>query len=83
MNTAHNPLSSQASRLVPFHSSTRTALSVNTDAATGQRVQLLTTSRLEMNWAAGELQVRCKALRVVMDADRAVQRPMRGARGAL
>ena len=83
MNTAHNPLSSQAPRLAPFHSSTRTALSVNTDAATGQRVQLLTTSRLEMNWAAGELQVRCKALRVVMDADKAVQRPMRRARGAL
>lgn len=83
MNTAHNSPSSQASRLAPFHSSTRTALSVNTDAATGQRVQVLTTSRLEMNWAAGELQVRCKALRVVMDADSALQRPMRGARGAL
>mgnify|MGYP003622088774 CR=1 FL=1 len=86
MNTAHNPPSSpssQAPRLAPFHSSARTALSLNTDPVTGQRVQLLTTSRLEMNWAAGELQVRCKASRGVMDPDRAMQRPMRRARGAL
>ena len=65
--------------ITPFHSSTRTALSLNTDAATGQRVQTMTTSRLELAWVAGELRIACKASRVQMDAAREQQR--RGARG--
>lgn len=74
---------SPATRLPPFHSSTRTALSQNFDPTTGQRTQVLTTSRLELRWLAGELRIGCKASRVVMDADGALQRPMRRARGAL
>lgn len=67
----------------PFHSSTRTALSLNTDAATGQRVQTMTTSRLELAWVAGELRIACKASRVLMEATRDRQRPgMRSARGS-
>lgn len=67
----------------PFHSSCRTAVSLNTDATTGQRLQELTTSRLELCWLAGELRINCRASRVVMDADGALQRPMRRARGTL
>ena len=52
----------------PFHSSTRTAMSVNTDPVTGQRVQTMTTSQLELAWVAGELRIACKASRVQMDA---------------
>lgn len=65
--------------ITPFHSSTRTALSLNTDAATGQRVQTMTTSRLELAWVAGELRIACKASRVQLNAAREQQRP--GARG--
>lgn len=65
--------------ITPFHSSTRTALSLNTDAATGQRVQTMTTSQLQLAWVAGELRIACKASRVQMDAAREQQR--RGARG--
>ena len=67
----------------PLHSSTRTAMSVNTDPVTGQRVQTMTTSQLQLAWVAGELRIACKASRVQMDADRALQRPLRRARGAL
>ena len=64
-----------------FHRSSRTAMSLNTDPATGQRVQTLNTSTLEMGWEAGELRIRCAATRVVLDADRARQKraPSRGA----
>ena len=65
--------------ITPFHSSTRTALSLNTDAATGQRVQTMTTSQLELAWVAGELRIACKASRVQLNAAREQQRP--GARG--
>ncbi len=64
----------------PFHSSCRTAVSLNTDATTGQRVQTMTTSRLELAWVAGELRIACKASRVLLDAAREQRRP--GARGA-
>mgnify|MGYP001034386351 FL=1 len=73
----------RATRLAVFHSSTRTALSLNTDPATGQRLQELTTSRLELCWVAGELRINCRASRVVMDASRPLQRSTRRARGML
>ncbi|MBL7089125.1 hypothetical protein [Acidovorax sp.] len=63
----------------PFHSSSRTAMSVNTDPVTGQRVQTMTTSQLHLAWVAGELRIACKASRVQMDAARDKARP--GARG--
>lgn len=70
-----------ATRLKPFHSSTRTALSLNTDGATGQRTQALATSRLEMHWVAGELHIACRTSRMVMDAERvrSVEQRTRGA----
>lgn len=64
----------------PFHSSSRTAMSVNTDPVTGQRVQTMTTSQLQLAWVAGELRITCKASRVLMEATRDRQRP--GARSA-
>jgi|GEM_PF-1837939 len=67
----------------PFHSSTRTGLSLNADPSTGQHTQVLTTSRLELRWLAGELRIDCRASRVVMDASRLPQRPMRHVRCAL
>lgn len=72
-----------AATLAPFHSSTRTALSQNIDPTTGQRLQVMTTSRLELCWLAGELRIDCKTSRVVMDAPTTKQRPARWARGAL
>lgn len=68
----------------PFHTSARSAVSVNTDATTGRRLQVMTTSRLELCWVAGELRIACKASRVQMDAARDKLRPgARGARGSL
>lgn len=63
----------------PFHTSSRTAMSVNTDPITGQRVQTITTSQLQLAWVAGELRIACKASRVQMDAARDKARA--GARG--
>lgn len=66
----------------PFHSSSRTAMSVNTDPVTGQRVQTMTTSQLQLAWVAGELRIACKTSRVQMDAARGTARPSaRGMRG--
>jgi hypothetical protein len=53
---------------------------VNTDPVTGQRVQTMATSRLELAWVAGELRIAGKASRVQMDAWQ--DRPRTGARGA-
>ncbi|CAM3405951.1 hypothetical protein [Paracidovorax anthurii] len=78
MNTSRNP----SSALVvgqPFHTSTRTVLSQNTDLDTGRRTQVLSTSRLLMGWVGGELCVRCHSSRVEMAGDRAARR----GRGAL
>ena len=52
----------------PFHASSRSAMSVNSDPVTGQRVQTMTTSQLQLAWVAGELRIACKASRVQMDA---------------
>lgn len=59
----------------PFHTSSRSAMSVNTDPVTGQRVQTMTTSQLQLAWVAGELRIACKASRVQMDAARERQGP--------
>ena len=83
MNTSRTPVSTPATGR-PFHSSTRTALSLNTDAATGQRVQTMTTSQLQLAWVAGELRIACKASRVQLDVERGRLRPgARSARGNL
>lgn len=67
---------------VPFHSSTRTALSQNIDPASGQRKRVLTTSRLELAWQAGELVVRCAVARTVISGREEPARARRSARGA-
>lgn len=68
----------------PFHTSSRSAMSVNTDPVTGQRVQTMTTSQLELAWVAGELHIACKASRVQLDVERGRLRPgARSARGNL
>lgn len=80
MNTSRPTPIAGPAKLTPFHSSTRTALSQNIDPTTGQRLQMMTTSRLELCWLAGELRINCKASRVLLDAMRERQRA--GARGA-
>lgn len=78
MNTSRNPSSALAAGQ-PFHNSTRTTMSMNTDLDTGRRTQVLETSRLLMSWVAGELCVRCHSSRVEMAGERAARR----GRGAL
>lgn len=73
------PSSSALAAGQPFHASTRTTLSQNTDLDTGRRTQVLSTSRLLMSWEAGELRVRCHSSRVEMAGERAARR----GRGAL
>lgn len=67
MNTSRTPVSAPSTGR-PFHESLRTSMSVNTDPVTGQRVQTMTTSQLQLAWVAGELRIACKASRVQMDA---------------
>lgn len=45
----------------PFHTSTRTAFSMNVDPETGRSTQHMRTARLEMRWIAGELRVEYQA----------------------
>ena len=47
----------------PFHSSTRTAMSANTDEA-GKTHRSLRTSTLELRWSAGELLIACRVSEV-------------------
>jgi hypothetical protein len=75
MNTSRPSDFAAALNARPFHTSSRTAMSVNTDPATGQRVQTMTTSRLDLAWVAGELRIACKTSRVQMDMARGRQRP--------
>lgn len=84
MNTSRPTPIAGPGTLAPFHSSTRTALSLNTDPATGQRLQVMTTSRLELCWIAGELRIDCRASRMQMNALQDGPRTgRRGARGSL
>ena len=73
-----------ATTLTPFHCSSRTAVSLNPDIDSGQRLQVMTTSRLELCWIAGELRIDCRASRGQMDAlqDRP-RTDARGTRGSL
>lgn len=67
MNTAPaQPATAEAAGPVPFHCSERRATAVNVDTRTGLRSEVVTSSRLEMQWVAGELQVRCSAGRQVI-----------------
>ena len=69
---------------IPFHTSSHSSLSMNTDPVTGQQVRTMTTSQLELAWVAGELRIACKASRVQLDAERGQLRPgARSARGNL
>ncbi|WP_404299810.1 hypothetical protein [Alicycliphilus denitrificans] len=66
---------------LPFHASTRTALSQNLDPASGLRTRVLTTSKLELAWQAGELVVRCAVARAVISGHQEPARTRRWARG--
>lgn len=65
MNTSRPTPFTHPAAPVPFHSSSRTAISENT-LPTGERVRVMETSRLEMTWRAGELVLRCQASRVML-----------------
>ncbi|UBB17780.1 hypothetical protein [Comamonas odontotermitis] len=47
----------------PFHTSTRSALSINIDEA-GKTNRSLRTSTLELRWIGGEIDIRCRASEV-------------------
>lgn len=49
------------SKASPFHSSTRTAFSLNVDPATGLSTQVVSTAKLEMRWISGELRLEYRA----------------------
>ena len=60
-----------------FHRSTRTAVSLNTDPATGRSVQTLHTSLLEMRWVGDLLDIRYVTSRATVDPDRPRRSPGR------
>ncbi|WP_426307786.1 hypothetical protein ACN9MJ_10510 [Acidovorax facilis] len=66
---------------LPLHSSTRTAVSMNMDPDTGVRTQVLSTSRLELEWCGAELRVRFAGSRVLLDAYRQARTRMGPAKG--
>ena len=72
-----NSASLSTAAVTPFHTSTRTAVSVNTDPDTGRREQVLMTSQLELSWIAGELSVCCRSSRLVVNAVRTQRRVAR------
>jgi len=69
------------SKLLPLHTSTRTAVSMNTDPDTGVRTQVLTTSRMELEWMGAELRIRFAGSRVLLDAYRNTRTRVARARG--
>lgn len=76
MNTPR-PFTMSTATGQPFHSSVRTSVSLNTDATTGERSQVMTTSRLELCWVAGELRLQCRASRTVLSERPAALRGLR------
>lgn len=62
-----------------IHESTRTAISSNRDAQTGDVSRALSTSKLLMQWAGGELRVRFEGNEVKLSG----QQPARAGRRAL
>ena len=66
----------------PLHSSSRTAISENTDPETGKVTRVLCTSQLTLTWIGIEVQVKFRATSITMDPDRAAaRRSMRRGRG--
>lgn len=70
-------MNSQSAPIAPFHRSSHTAFSENINPATGRREQVMTVSRLELAWATGELVIKARGSRVVVDADHQQQRGRR------
>lgn len=58
-----------------IHESVRTSISKNCDPETGAQTQVLTTSRLRLDWLHGELRVSCECSRVELDGKRAEKIP--------
>lgn len=82
MNTSRPSSAARLALPAPFHSSTRTALSRNVDPDSGQHTRVLTTSRLELAWQAGELVIRCSVARVAMAGREDAAQGQRWVRGA-
>ena len=53
-----------------IHTSLRSTAAVNVDPATGIRTQVLTTSRLAIQWVGGELRIEYGATRVQSACER-------------
>ncbi|WP_353177616.1 hypothetical protein [Delftia acidovorans] len=70
-------MNSQSTPITPFHRSSHTRLSENVNPATGRREQVMTTSRLELAWASGELVITARGGRVVVDAEAELRRTKR------
>lgn len=71
MNANRKPPAGPATQV---HRSTRTAISENTDSATGARIQVLRTSELRMDWVGDSLYVRYSGTAISIDVDRARER---------
>lgn len=69
MSTAHRITAA------PLHESTRTSISKNCDPETGAQTQVLTTSRLRLDWLHGELRVSFECSRVELGGKRAERIP--------
>ena len=54
----------------PIHTSIRSTAAVNVDPVTGMRTQVLTTSRLAIEWVGGELRIEYGATRVQSACER-------------
>ncbi len=51
-----------------FHESVRTAVSDNTNPHTGERTQVVSSTRLLMQWVGDDLRMRFASTRQVMDS---------------
>lgn len=79
MKTPSPTPSVRQARPQPFHRSTHTALSQNTDIDSGLRTRSVIVSKLELTWQSGSLLIRCTVARSVVSED---ENPTRGRRWA-
>ncbi|WP_167368415.1 hypothetical protein [Delftia lacustris] len=77
MNTSRPIHANSPAAPTPFHRSSHTVLRENINPETGRRMQVMTTSRLELAWASGELVITAGGGRVVVDAEAELRRAKR------
>lgn len=63
-----------------FHRSLRSTATISIDQATGRRSQVLTTTRLTMQWVGSELRMEFAGWRVRSDGEQLAARPFRPGR---